>query len=54
RAQGDAIIIGASSLEHTKSNMADLDKGPLPETLLVELDRAWIVAKPTAANYFHP
>ncbi|KXS12726.1 Aldo/keto reductase [Gonapodya prolifera JEL478] len=51
---GDSIIIGASSLQHTKDNMEYLDKGPLPETLVVELGRAWSVAKPTAANYFHP
>ncbi|KAI9031981.1 Aldo/keto reductase [Hyaloraphidium curvatum] len=50
---GDAVIIGASSVAHIEANMADLDKGPLPESILPALDEAWEIAKATAAPYWH-
>ena len=33
RAHGDAILIGASSLNHIEQNLVDLEKGPLRESL---------------------
>ncbi|CAL1697781.1 unnamed protein product [Somion occarium] len=50
---GDAIIIGASSLEHIEQNLVDLEKGPLPEEVLKVLDDAWDSVKPYATKYWH-
>lgn len=49
---GDAIIIGASSTKHIKSNLDDLDKGPLPEELAEEVSGLWTTLKPYANSYF--
>ncbi|KAG0326142.1 hypothetical protein BGZ99_010047 [Dissophora globulifera] len=50
----DGIILGASSVTHLESNLTDLEKGPLPESIVVAFDEAWEHVKPTAANYFYP
>jgi aflatoxin B1 aldehyde reductase len=49
----DGIIIGVSSLEQLKNNLKDLEKGPLPDEVVKVLDQAWLIAKPTTANYWH-
>ena len=49
----DGIIIGVSSEQQLEGNLKDLEKGPLPEEVLKALDEAWMVAKPTTANYWH-
>lgn len=49
----DGIIIGISSEEQLKQNLKDIEKGPLPEEVLKVLDEAWLVCKPTTANYWH-
>lgn len=38
----DGIIIGVSSQKQLESNLADLEKGPLPQEVLDVLDRAWL------------
>ncbi|TFY75656.1 hypothetical protein EWM64_g8357 [Hericium alpestre] len=53
REAGDSVIIGASSLNHIKQNLVDLEKGPLPEEVCKALDEAWISVQPYAANYWH-
>ncbi|KAI8906341.1 Aldo/keto reductase [Gorgonomyces haynaldii] len=50
--QQDAIIIGASSLEHVQTNISDLEKEPLPESVLTVLDEAWLLTKPVVATYY--
>jgi len=50
---GDAILIGASSAEHIKQNLDDLEKGPLPDEIVKALDEAWALVKPYAAPYHH-
>ena len=50
---GDAIIIGTSSLKHVGENLADLEKGPLPEEVVKVVEQAWLKAKPVAPRYFH-
>ncbi|KIM80846.1 hypothetical protein PILCRDRAFT_822134 [Piloderma croceum F 1598] len=52
REYGDAILIGASSTKHIEQNMIDLEKGPLPETVIKALDEAWMLVKPYASNYY--
>ena len=49
----DGVIIGVSSFAQLESNLKDLEKGPLPEEVLKALDEAWLVAKPTTAQYWH-
>ncbi|KAI0728814.1 Aldo/keto reductase [Fomitopsis betulina] len=53
REEGDAVIIGASSLDHIEQNMIDLEKGPLSEEVVRALDVAWLSVSPYATNYFH-
>jgi len=50
---GDAVLIGASSLDHIKQNLVDLEKGSLPEEVLQVLDAAWLEVQPYASKYFH-
>jgi aflatoxin B1 aldehyde reductase len=49
----DGIIIGISSDQQLKQNLDDIEKGPLPEEVLNVLDEAWLICKPTTANYWH-
>jgi aflatoxin B1 aldehyde reductase len=53
REHGDAIIIGASSTNHLEQNLADFEKGPLPEDVVEAYDQAWAKTKGVVANYFH-
>ncbi|KAH7869320.1 Aldo/keto reductase [Lentinula edodes] len=53
REYGDTILIGASSLEHIRQNLIDLEKGPLPEEVVTALDKAWESVKPYASKYHH-
>ncbi|KAK7031734.1 Aldo/keto reductase [Favolaschia claudopus] len=46
REHGDAVLIGASSLEHIEQNLVDLEKGPLPDEVVAALDDAWEKVKP--------
>ncbi|GAA5850050.1 hypothetical protein JCM8547_000994 [Rhodosporidiobolus lusitaniae] len=50
--KGDNILVGASSVKHLESNLADLEKGPLPEEVVKVLDEAWQVTKSVASSYF--
>jgi aflatoxin B1 aldehyde reductase len=54
RAKGgnDGVIIGVSSFSQLESNLADLEKGPLPEEVVQALDEAWMIAKATSPVYF--
>lgn len=49
---GDAIIVGASSGKHLEGNLADLEKGPLPEDVVQEMEKAWLKVRAVAANYW--
>ena len=50
--RGDAILIGASKLEHLKQNMETIKAGPLPEDLLEAFEMAWNVVKGDSPEYF--
>ena len=39
----DGVIIGVSSLKQLEGNLADCDKGPLPDEVVQALDEAWEV-----------
>jgi aflatoxin B1 aldehyde reductase len=49
----DAIIVGASSTRHLEENLADLEKGPLPEDMVEALESAWLKVKAVAPKYWH-
>lgn len=49
----DGLIIGVSSLSQLDGNLADAEKGPLPDEVVKALDEAWNVTKVDTANYWH-
>ena len=49
----DGILLGVSSLDQLKGNLADVEKGPLPEDVVKAIDQAWLVSKAEAPNYWH-
>ncbi|KAJ1556002.1 hypothetical protein HK405_009117 [Cladochytrium tenue] len=51
-AAGDAVIIGASSLEHARSNLLDCEGGPLPQKLVDAFDAGNQITKGVQPNYF--
>ncbi|KAF8573617.1 Aldo/keto reductase [Ramaria rubella] len=53
REYGDAVIIGASSITHIDQNLIDLEKGPLPQSVLHALDEAWAVVQGDVLKYWH-
>lgn len=50
--RGDAIIVGASRLEHLAENMKAMEGGPLPDALVAAFDQAWEECRPDAPEYF--
>lgn len=50
--EGDGILLGASKIQQMEQNMASVDKGALPESILAAMDEAWEVAKPDSPAYF--
>jgi aflatoxin B1 aldehyde reductase len=48
----DGVIIGVSSFSQLEGNLANMEKGPLPDEVVKVLDDAWLVAKATAPNYW--
>lgn len=50
---GDAVIVGASSTKHLEENLADLEKGPLPEDVAEAVEAAWPIVKGVAPKYWH-
>ncbi|MBQ3303149.1 MAG: aldo/keto reductase, partial [Clostridia bacterium] len=51
-ARGDAILIGASKLNHLLGNMAAVKAGPLPEDIVAAFDEAWTLTKGDSPEYF--
>ena len=49
----DGIILGVSNETQLKQNLADVEKGPLPDDVVKALDDAWQVSKANAPNYWH-
>ena len=54
RANGgnEGVITGVSSMKQLEGNLADLEKGPLPDDVVKALDEAWMTSKATAPTYF--
>lgn len=49
---GDGILIGASSIEQLKQNMAYAKEGPLPESIVKAYDEAWEIARQASPAYY--
>ncbi len=50
--RGDAIIIGASKLNHLKQNMDTVKAGALPEDIVTAFEKAWSICKADSPEYF--
>lgn len=50
--RGDAIIIGASKLNHLKQNMESVKAGPLPDNIVNAFEKAWQISKADSCEYF--
>ena len=50
--RGDAILIGASKLNHLLSNMETVKAGPLPEDIVATFEEAWKITKGDSPEYF--
>lgn len=50
--RGDAILIGASKLNHLQQNIATVKAGPLPEEVVEAFETAWTIAKGDSPEYF--
>lgn len=48
----DAILIGASKLNHLQQNMKTVKNGPLPEKMLEVFQNAWQITKGDSPEYF--
>lgn len=49
---GDAIVIGASSVKQLESNLKDLQKDPLPDEVVQALNHAWDITRACAKTYW--
>lgn len=50
--RGDAILIGASKLNHLKQNMETIKAGPLPDDVVEAFAQAWTITKGDSPEYF--
>lgn len=50
--RGDAILIGASKLNHLQQNMETVKAGPLPESVVDAFEMAWKITKGDSPEYF--
>lgn len=50
--RGDAILIGASKLNHLMQNMQAVKAGPLPEDVAAAFEEAWNISRADSPNYF--
>lgn len=50
--RGDAILIGASKLNHLIENLNTVKAGPLPEDVVDDFEKAWEVCRRDSREYF--
>lgn len=50
--RGDAILIGASKLNHLRQNIEAVKAGPLPENVVGAFDTAWTITIKDSPEYF--
>ncbi|KAL4884452.1 NADP-dependent oxidoreductase domain-containing protein [Aspergillus karnatakaensis] len=49
----DGVVIGVSNMIQLKGNLHDLEKGPLPDEVVMAYDQAWALTKSSAPVYWH-
>ena len=52
RSEGDGIVVGASKLSHLEQNLAAVDEGPLPDSMVSAFRAAWEESKADSPDYF--
>ncbi|MBR3016532.1 MAG: aldo/keto reductase [Clostridia bacterium] len=50
--RGDAVIIGASKLNHLQQNLSAVKNGPLPQEIAAAFEQAWQITKGDSPEYF--
>ena len=50
--RGDAILIGASKLNHLLQNMETVKAGPLPAAVVEAFEQAWDITRGDSPEYF--
>ena len=50
--RGDAILIGASRIDHLRQNIETLREGPLPRDMVTAFEEAWRLTKADSPEYF--
>ncbi|MCR4895655.1 MAG: aldo/keto reductase [Lachnospiraceae bacterium] len=50
--RGDAILIGASKLNHLLQNMESVNAGPLPDDVIEAMNVAWKICRGESRDYF--
>ena len=50
--RGDAILVGASKLDHLIENIDTVKAGPLPEEVVTAFDQAWELSRGVSREYF--
>lgn len=50
--RGDAILIGASKMNHLVQNMESAKAGALPEDVVEAFEKAWVISRPDSPEYF--
>lgn len=50
--RGDAIIVGASKLNHLKQNLDSVKSGPLPQDLVNVFETVWDITRGDSPEYF--
>lgn len=53
RARGDALLFGATSIEQLKQTISGIQQGPLPQSVVDDIDRVWLMVEHEAGldNY---
>lgn len=49
---GDGVIIGMSTMEQLRQNLAAAEEGPLHERVVAAFDEAWALVAHECPNYF--
>ena len=52
--KSDAVILGASKIEHFQCNLAAVTEGKLPQNIVDALDKGWEICRSDCIKYFRP
>ena len=52
--KADAVILGASKMEHFNSNLTAMTEGALPRSVINTLDEGWELSRADCIKYFRP